>query len=310
MLSATERDALLQWLSEEQKSFLQTEMSRGRRTIFANSLAKQKGAVIPEGASFEEIEFLLDEWIYIGYIDAGHVSNELKCECGRSLRYQHIVQFKPTGEIHKFGVDHLELHTGIDAKVVHEILQGFDIIDLEMDEILTKVKDSWTIEDLRLPPFTHLSLPQDIKRHIDLDIPLMDRQVQKLRSIIRQDLVVQTNRVPVSVPTRSIVLEPVQIDLFSEPKEEKNKGIKKHSPGLELDEWLKIPVVEMVESGVQSAAMICELLIKDHGASEESFSSGKRKIYVSVCFFLDSLVLLGRCKLISKDSQDRKYQLI
>lgn len=40
-----------------------------------NHLAEQKGSVVPADASYEDIEFLVDSWVYIGYHDAGRVSS-------------------------------------------------------------------------------------------------------------------------------------------------------------------------------------------------------------------------------------------
>src|SRR5690606_38329897 len=118
VLTVEEREELLAKLNEAQRTFLTETMVRGRRTVFANALARAKGHHIPDDAEPEQIEVLLDDWIYTGYIDAGHVSPELRCECGRPLRYQHQVKHKRTGEMKKFGIEHLKEHLGIDAQVV------------------------------------------------------------------------------------------------------------------------------------------------------------------------------------------------
>jgi hypothetical protein len=36
---------------------------------------------------------------------------------------------KLSGETKKFGIDHLQLHTGIDAKTANDILKGFDVVN-------------------------------------------------------------------------------------------------------------------------------------------------------------------------------------
>lgn len=186
-LPVEERDRILAALTEEQRLFVRDSMVRGRKTLFARVMAAQKGAHIPEDATFEQIELLVDDWIYLRYEDAGEVSDALKCDCGRSLRYAHTVQNLKTGKTHTFGITHLELHTGIDAKIVAQIKSGFDAIDFELNEILFKVANGWDLHRSlgeRIPE--SLELPAEIGRHLELGLPLLDRQVNRLRRLIRQ----------------------------------------------------------------------------------------------------------------------------
>ncbi|MDF2648218.1 MAG: hypothetical protein K0Q73_4023, partial [Paenibacillus sp.] len=184
-LPIEERDQIMSTLNSEQAAFLNETMTRGRRTVFARIMAGQKGSNIPENATYEEIERLVEDWIYINYVDAGAVSDHLKCECGRSLRYQHTVQNKTTGQTHKFGITHLEMHTGIDAKIVNHIVHGFQTIDFELYEILFKVKNGWNLQQgIGFIPPAFL-FPEDVQRHLDLDVPLLDRQINRVRRLIR-----------------------------------------------------------------------------------------------------------------------------
>lgn len=187
-ITVEERDRIWPLLNEEQIRFLQESMTRGKRTIFARILATEKGASIPDDASFEEIERLLDDWVYLQYTDAGFISEELKCECGRSLRYRHTVQHKSTGEIMHFGITHLELHTGIDAGIVARIKSGFDAVDFELNEILCKFRDGWDFRQAAgWVPSTFL-FPEDVKLHLQLGLPLLDRQLERLNKAIRLQL--------------------------------------------------------------------------------------------------------------------------
>jgi hypothetical protein len=154
---------------EEQKHFLHHEMLRSRRTIFAQIMAKAKGADIPDGASYEDVERFLDGWIYTGYVDAGKVSSEYPCDCGRPLR-QHRVQHKETDQVLHFGIVHLGDHLKLDAKTVTLIKKG---LDQELDEILVKVRDRWT---LPIPIPEGFPVPNDIQAHLDARLPLLDRQ--------------------------------------------------------------------------------------------------------------------------------------
>ena len=135
-LNKEEKDLILNSLTPEQKEFIQHHAKKGKKTAFANVLAKDKGIVIPDHVSPEEAELLLDEWILVDYIDNGFINPETPCECGRPLRYQYIVEHKPTNETRRFGITHFEEHTRVSALIINEIKKGFNSIDYEQDELL------------------------------------------------------------------------------------------------------------------------------------------------------------------------------
>jgi hypothetical protein len=196
-MSLEQRDNIMGTLSEEQRHFLHHELVRGRRTLFARQLARKKCQFIPEDAQFEDIESFIDEWDYIGFTDSGEVSPHTKCECGRSLRYQHQVLHLPTNTIRYFGIEHLQLHTGIDAKAISDIMKGFDILDGEMNEMLCKYRDGWQLDQhLFLPLPADLEVPADIQAHIDANLPLLERQLSRIRRRLHElDLASRKKRI-------------------------------------------------------------------------------------------------------------------
>lgn len=186
-MTLEQRDSIMGKLSEEQRHFIHHELVRGRRTLFARQLARKKCQFIPEDAQFEDIESFIEEWDYIGFTDSGEVSPHTKCECGRSLRYQHQVLHLPTNTIRYFGIEHLQLHTGIDAKAISDIMKGFDVLDGEMNEMLCKYRDGWQLDQhLFLPLPAELEVPPDIQAHLDAKLPLLDRQLARLRGRLRE----------------------------------------------------------------------------------------------------------------------------
>ncbi len=318
--TSEERDALLALLSDQQRQYLNEDMLRGRRTVFANVMSRQKGHFIPEGASFEDIEQLLTSWVYINYIDAGHVTSELKCECGRALRYQHIVQNKEDGVIKKFGIDHLQLHTGIDAKIVAEILKGFDAIDFELDEVLSKIEKGWSLEQERLPDLKELVIPPDIQKHLELELPLLGRQVVRLRRLANERIV-SKSMLASALSTEAPQIpeqeenELIQLDLFAmeTPTETLPKAANSGPsvlPGGQLTMDQQLAVLKMLQEGVSSARTLCELLIKHHGASGQRFEysmTHKPQIYPIVCMFIDSC---ENTVLVRGNQEDRYYEWI
>ncbi|WP_053372546.1 DUF3895 domain-containing protein [Paenibacillus sp. FJAT-27812] len=186
-MTLEQRDHIMGKLSEEQRHFLHHELVRGRRTLFARQLARKKCQFIPEDAQFEDIESFIEEWDYIGFTDSGEVSPHTKCECGRSLRYQHQVLHLPSNTVRYFGIEHLQLHTGIDAKAISDIIKGFDVLDGELNEMLIKYRDGWQLDQhLFLPLPAELEVPQDIQAHLDAKLPLLDRQLARLRGRLRE----------------------------------------------------------------------------------------------------------------------------
>ncbi|WP_027084671.1 DUF3895 domain-containing protein [Cohnella panacarvi] len=277
------RDEWLAALPEEQRHFLSERLTRSRRTAFANAMAADKGFYVPEHAEPEEIERLLSDWIYAGYTDAGCVSTELRCECGRALRYQHRVEHQTTKETKRFGIEHLKEHLGIGAVVVSAIKKGFDAIDYELDEMLLKIHNGWEPN----PDWAKLpNLPDDIAAHLQQGLPLLERQIQRLNALLAPK---PRNAYPHPSATKSAarISEQEPIDLFTW-----NEPVAVFDPmedaGPELPHSLQSPVDAYIQADVRSARVICELLIKDHGASSARFLTNKPHIYYAVCRYIES----------------------
>jgi hypothetical protein len=309
-LSEEQRDAIKQQLNEQQQVFLKDELVRGRRTIFANRLAIQKGSVVPEGSRYEDLEHLVDSWIYTDYIDAGHVTNALQCECGRSLRYQHIVQHKISGEIKRFGIDHLQLHTGIDAATVSDILSGFSRIDLELDELLQKVEAGWTPKHATLPPLDEARIPPDIARHLDLRLPLLDRQITRYRKIYNESLILRAqSQVRIAEDRLQTMTDNFKIGVLFDMPGDKPEARHSNIP-LELSQELQHLVLKLLQEDIQSIRVLCEAIIRERPALNERYLSGKPRIYYSVCRFADRLVQEKAARLVFSDLADRNYEWV
>lgn len=304
ILTVEQRDSLLNKLSTEQREYLSNQLVRGRRTAFANALARAKGHHIPENTDPEDIETLLSDWIYTGYVDAGHVTPDLKCECGRSLRYQHQVENKTTGEKKKFGIEHLKEHLGIDASIVAAVRKGFDAIDYELDEILIKSQNNWQL-DPELKAYTN-GLSADIEAHIKLNIPLLERQIRRIRQSMQQP---SPRRSTMAIQVVQPVV-PKELDLFSwtESPADMNTASTTQPIGLELADVWKKPVSDYLHKGIRSARIICDLLIQEHGAPDDRFLTEKPKIYLLVCWYIEATY--PSVRITRNGTDDRLYELV
>ncbi|MGX5183785.1 DUF3895 domain-containing protein [Streptomyces avermitilis] len=326
ILTIEERDRIFNTLNDRQREFLQHRLLRSRRTIFARQMAMAKGAVIPDGADPEDIEKILDEWIYTGYVDAGKVSPAHLCECGRPLRYQHEVRHKGTGAVLYFGIKHLGDHLGLDAKTVSLIVKGFQSLDEELDDILRKTEEGWSLDDWYFQE--GFTMPSDIQEHLDLGLPLLDRQVERLRRKLREYLdqvfveqaAARKSRFSKTVSSPGFQ-EPVTYVQDSLPGFEEGRSVphvieRSRAQGLtyeghetELYEHFKPLVIEQLNAGIKSAWIISEQLLREPDADQRRYSTGKLHLYVPVCIYLDQLTLTGECRLLSKSSEDREYEL-
>ncbi|MBT2218606.1 DUF3895 domain-containing protein [Virgibacillus dakarensis] len=310
-LTQKERDKLLERLTEKQKLFAREFLKRGKRTAFANELAKVKagsGEDSKEGA-------IADEWEFVDYIDAGphwRMNLPLFCECGRSLRYQYIVQNNKTNEIRKFGSTHFQEHTGIPAHMTQAILKGFEQIDYELDEILLKISSGWSLADEGIKGIAPtLELPGDIQRHFDYDMPLLDRQVKRLREIVNAFLMEQARKREEEERIAKEADYARRRQLVASKMKKWNMNTS--NPLLQLDDQLQEGVMlylTNLEQSYVTASEICEELIQFHGAPNDTFSSGRYKVFPHVCSYLESLCEKGILEFMGKRGAiDRVYEV-
>jgi hypothetical protein len=324
ILTNDERESLLSLLTEQQRTFIQEHVKRGKKTVFANQMAIDKGIILPESASIDEIEMLLDEWILEDYIDNGSVNPKTPCECGRPLRYQYIVKHKSTNELRRFGITHFEEHTVIPGELVNAIKKGFTNIDYEMDELLNKIKQNWALEEVISYIPSEIVLPKDISDHLENNVPLLERQIKRLRPLINEFLSQRDLELPrmVEIPSTIESTETddytnasnqftFEFDFFENtkdqsPVQEEKTILKPVSNNLSVP--IKDKVLHYLET-VSSVRIICELLIKNHIVADQRYITGKPKIYPMVCVYLESLVnqnVVYLEEVICTD--DRKYK--
>lgn len=173
-------------LTEEQRTVLDNNVKRGKKTKWLNIWAKKIGVVLTE-EDLEDPEKSMEtllEWILVDYEDALTVDPNLRCECGRALRYRYTVLHKKSGQIYKLGIVHFEQHTGLSPDMVRAITKGLEEIDLERDEILSKVIRKWELP-FRIP--TTIEIPNDMIEQLRVDLPLLERQVKRIEDLIRND---------------------------------------------------------------------------------------------------------------------------
>ena len=299
ILEKTLKDKIFNSLTSQQQEFLQQQVKRGKKTVFANILAKDKGIILPDSATSEEIEILLDEWILEDYIDNGYVNPATPCECGRPLRYQYIVKHKSTNETRRFGITHFEEHTNIPPSIVQNIKKGFDSIDYELDELLLKVQEKWDLNEHITNIPAEFKFPKEIQDALDLSLPLLDRQVSRLINLIAKHndeihlMSKEINELDRTISKQGYSNEGEQFVFELEELNQYDKENRNTAPSFnykEMNPYFKNVIFSLLENGISSTRVMCEILIKEYSAPKNRYTTGKPQIYTLVAPFLDSLV--------------------
>lgn len=304
---ATLRDQRLTNITDAQKDFLLNYVTRGKRTVFSNFIAEQKGTLLSEDLSLDEAERHLQDWYLKEIIDSGSVNPDTRCECGRPLRYQYIVEHQITKKTLKFGINHFERHMGIPATVAADIRNGFTNIDYELDELLAKIEDGVDSTNYFLDWPKDLIIPEHVSAHTKANVPLLDRQIQQLRILkeryYTENLGKSIEQAKVHILSdfpNSTSAEPdlFNFDTFDEPK---NKPVQFDDVLLQLKENTKEGdfifgdiVYQLVLNGVHGINEISEMLIENFGASDARFLSGRAKIIVNIIKCLEPHVESGK----------------
>lgn len=317
-LSQQERDVFLNSLNEKQREFITEHLKRGRKTVFANQLAIEKA-----GLGQEENTRIAEQWDLIDYIDAGpnwRENPKYFCECGRPLRYQYVLENKEVGQLKKFGMNHFQEHTGISPQLAREIVKGIERIDYEMDEMLIKISNGWTLSDENINEIpSALVIPDDIQRHLDFDVPLLDRQIIRLK----QQLTAYWQEVDIQRRKKKIYEEKVGEKQRAEKYQKLKEAVIANltegklqwsAAPTSLNKDLQIGVLTYLYSlsePIFSAKEICKNLVAYHGASSQTFSSGTLRIYPDVCIFLEALKGKGFLEFVEKTGlEDRIYKIL
>jgi hypothetical protein len=307
-LPQSKRDDIIKRLNDRQREFVTMHLKRGRKTVFSNILAKDKASSV-----HDRVEEVADSWEFVDYIDFGTVSSapEHRCECGRALRYQYIVKNTITGEVKKFGIQHFREHTQIPAHLVKEILKGIEKIDYELDEILIKVESRWTLEGQGIKEIpAEIDIPQDIQEHFSYDVPLLDRQVTRLRQRINDYKREQARLREQREREAFLKRQHTYVQESGPPADQQAASTQRLSTKLEHN-YRQIVLLYTSEHQTLSAKEVTIHLIRHHGAPSDTFIGGRPKMYPLVCMFLDELAAKGILRLKEKvGMEDRIYSVI
>lgn len=305
-----ERDLILRTLTKAQRDVIDAHLKRGKKDTFDTSLAKGKG---------ENSEDTGDnsEWELLDIIDAGEVSPDLKCDCGRSLRFQYVVVNKQTGIINRFGKTHFQIHTGIPPQIVADILRGFGKIDYDLDELLYKVKNGWDIHIVERSKELKITIPDDIQVFLDVELPLLEKQLDILVELNMEELrrlAMEKHLKERKEKEKRLKESQAKAKKEKEAQRKIKKILQKQLSSISssnpyaLDESLQGHTLELLnEYQTTSALVLCENLNSFIHPYHGHYLTGKPLIYPYLINYLEELVSQGKCKFVSGDKVDRIY---
>ncbi|MFT8995071.1 hypothetical protein [Lentilactobacillus hilgardii] len=118
-LTSEKRNFLANKLTEPQRLFLIKHRRYRMQSNFLN-------ASLSDGEKWQLYDFKVDP----------NVSGKLTCRCGRTLKYQYIIQDQRTKQTQKLGINHFQEHMGVPENVAKQVAKGLQEINTGIDEIL------------------------------------------------------------------------------------------------------------------------------------------------------------------------------
>lgn len=134
--SGAERKILFEKLTPAQQALIYQQRKYEVRSLFLQKHYLQT-------SDWEFVALNIDDEYERG------VHSQLKCACGRPLKYQFVIESKSKQQEIRLGIQHFKDHLGISQQVAEEIKKGVAYVDLALDELLWLVDREITFpEDL------------------------------------------------------------------------------------------------------------------------------------------------------------------
>lgn len=248
----------------------------------------------------------IGEWDITDFKDAGpdwRETSNLKCDCGRLLRYQYTVMNRINSQQHRFGITHLKAETGFSDSAINAINRYLNHAEREIEEVEQRLADNWTL-NVKIPET--LVLPEELQQLIDEGVPLSRKEEAWLAELLREAQLKEWKKQrSVSKDNSHLNRQPVGIS-----KEEVYRQYEAQRTGLfDLLNNERRFVDELLENGVGSAMVIAEELHK-HVNYPGRYSTGRSRLYPLCVFYLEHLVAKGKAALVQNlDIEDRIYEI-
>lgn len=294
-LSQKERDRLLSLASEEQQDFLLNKVKRGRKTIFGNIMMNEKiNAIRSVDITLTQDEKDVMDWDIIDFVDFGKGNRLGKCACGISLRFMFTVQHNKTGKTIEYGKVHLSDFLNINVKDINGLINNLYVIDYELDELLQKIESNDYGYEIYEQVSKKIDVSEDIKHHIQANVPLLERQINRLYSDfkkLRDEEWKAERKAFLETERQRQLLQKEQQEKMLREKRERDRDILETSKGqLHLSATFDEIAYSLVLSGVNSAVEISHIMVNHFGVDKRKSVSTMERPYI----YFDILVALTK----------------
>lgn len=275
-LTKEERESLFPYATKEQLDFLLNHVKQGFKTKFLNIMADKKVTLVrSQDVTLVEIEKDASSWILEDYIDYGKGNYLGRCACNRKLRRVFTVKHVVTGRRIDYGEDHLMQFLGIDDNILRDIVKDASIIHLELDELLIKIKENQYGYEI-LEDLDGMEIPEDIQAHINANVPLLDRQINRLYRKLRE--IERNVRKQQEESLMKALLEEKNRMLQQIEREHRRLEaiVEKVRQNLPPNPTKEMIALQLVFNGFSSTLEICHILI-DYFGQDGSLSAGVHK---------------------------------
>ncbi len=238
-LTKEERESLFPYATKEQLDFLLNHVKQGFKTKFLNIMADIKVTLVrSQDVTLVEIEKDASSWILEDYIDYGKGNYLGRCACNRKLR-------------RVFTVKHV------------------------LDELLIKIKENQYGYEI-LEDLDGMEIPEDIQAHINANVPLLDRQINRLYRKLRE--IERNVRKQQEESLMKALLEEKNRMLQQIEREHRRLEaiVEKVRQNLPPNPTKEMIALQLVFNGFSSTLEICHILI-DYFGQDGSLSAGVHK---------------------------------
>lgn len=294
-LSQKERERLLSLATEEQRDFILNKVKRGRRTIFGNIMMNEKiNAIRSVDITLTKDEKDVLDWDIIDFVDFGKGNRFGKCACGISLRFMFTVQHTKTGKTIEYGKVHLSDFLNIDVNDVNGLIKNLHVIDYELDELLQKIENN----DYGFEIYEQVSekndVSEDIKQHIQANVPLLERQINRLYSDIKkhrdEEWKAERKAFLEKEQQRQLLRKEQQEIMLREIRERDRVVLEKSKVQLHQSATFDEIAYSLVLNGVNSAVEISHHMVNHFGADKRKSVGTMKRPYI----YFDVLVALNK----------------
>jgi len=301
-LTKEERESLYPYATKEQLDFLMNQVKRGFRTKFFNLMAEKKVTLVrSQDITLEEIEKDANSWMLENYIDYGKGNYLGRCACNRKLRRVFTVKHEITGKTIDYGEEHFMQFLGIDKTLLRDLIKDFSIIDLELDELLIKIKENRYGYELVETKFQGIELPEDIEAHIHANVPLLDRQIERLnRKLLQMER--EWKKAKDAVSLKVFNEENQLLEQMKAAKRKVETIVEEVRRTLPPNATKEMIAHQLIFHGITSTVEICHILI-DYFGQDGTLSAGVHKrprILPSVLQYLLEQAEKGNTLLVEK----------